>query len=188
VRADAQGSGPIALTTTVDVPREERRPWIGKLWARERVGDLLETMALGGMRDDLRRETIELALAYNIVTPYTSFLAIPASEVLTADAAATLAEARRRKAAVMAQNPDAIALGGGQAAEAPAPPGEERPMMLPAPMAAEPSPPPPAPPPSMDSFHGRGCAGCTVGGDETPWHGAALAAIGIAIIALRRRR
>lgn len=180
LRADAQGGRPVALTTTVDLPREPRRPWIGKLWARERVGDLLEEIALSGEREDRRRETIELALAYNIVTPYTSFLAIPASEILTADAAATLAEARRRKAAVLAQTPDAVALGGA--------PGES--MAAPAPVMAAPpeDPPMPAPPASIDRMHGRGCAGCHVGGDETPPHAVLLAAIAMLALGLRRRR
>src|SRR5204862_544916 len=105
----AQGQKPVTLTTTVDLSRERRRPWIGKLWARERVGDLLEEIALRGASQDKVSETIELALAYNVVTPYTSFLAIPMTE-LTPDAAANLVTARQRKQAILALNPDAAAL------------------------------------------------------------------------------
>ena len=146
LHADAVGSGPVSLATTIDVARGPRRPWIGKLWARERVSDLLEEMALTGENDRLKQETIELALGYNIVTPYTSFLAIPATEVLTPQAAATLAEARRLKAAVMARTPDALAVmsPGGGAAGAPSA-DMAMPMAMPSPPVQPTMAPPEAP-------------------------------------------
>jgi Ca-activated chloride channel family protein len=189
LHADAQGSGPVALSTTVDPAREPRRPWIGKLWARERVNDLLEEMALSGAREDRQREVIELALAYNIVTPYTSFLAIPANEVLTADASATLAEARRRKAAVLAQSPDALALMGADASSASAAPAVVAPMEQ---ELLRPAPPPPAPAAGPDVseavVHGRGCAGCHAGEEDHLPPGVAVALAALALAVLRRSK
>lgn len=86
-----------------------RRPWVGRLWAQRRVDDLLESMALAGETDELRGEAIELALAYDLVTRYTSFLAIPESEVTDA-VGGTLAEERTRRAAILARRKDAALL------------------------------------------------------------------------------
>jgi Ca-activated chloride channel family protein len=188
LHADAQGAGPVSLTTTLDLRREQRRPWIGKLWARERVAFLLEEIALAGERDSLKKETIELALAYNIVTPYTSFLAIPASEVLTPDAAATLADARRLKASIMANRPDAQALfdaakgsssdvdQSNERAVADSPPTEMRAS---------------APEPASESSRVRfgGCAGCVVvGGARSSTPAIVLVAATVLALRLRRRR
>jgi Ca-activated chloride channel family protein len=190
LHADAQGSGPVALTTALDVPREARRPWIGKLWARERVAFLLEEMALFGEQEGLRQETIELALAYNIVTPYTSFLAIPASEILNPEAAATLADARRLKATVMARRPDALALtdtGSGAASygdqgSAPAAPPPPMPAM---PMRALDE---SAPTLDVARVHGGGCAGCEVGGEGRVPAPTTIALMAAALLVLRLRR
>jgi Ca-activated chloride channel family protein len=193
LRAQAQGGKPVALTAAIDASRSPRRPWIGKLWARERVGDLLEEMALGITNDRRREETIELALAYNIVTPFTSFLAIPASEVLTAEAAQTLAEARRRKQAILSQSPDAVALGGPSASAdqggyAPSPPMGMPGMAMPESAGVRPSMAPDSPSPVSEArVHARGCAGCHVGEGQTEPRGLLLAALGVALIALRRR-
>lgn len=102
-------SGPVRMVATVNVPNKERRPWVGRLWANARIDHIGERIALTGETRELRDETIELALAYNVVTPYTSFLAIPESE-LTWETAQTLAEARERKARARAKMADAAAL------------------------------------------------------------------------------
>jgi len=99
----------VAYTTTVRAQRTQVRPWVGRLWAQSRVDDLLEEIALQGESDELKNETINLALAYNFVTPYTSFLAIPENE-LTDSAAEQLADARERKARILAAHKDAAAL------------------------------------------------------------------------------
>ena len=102
-------SGPVRMVATVTVPKKARRPWVGRLWANARIDHIGERIALKGETRELRDETIELALAYNVVTPYTSFLAIPESE-LTWETARTLAEARERKARARAKMADAAAL------------------------------------------------------------------------------
>ena len=105
------GGKPIAFTTSASVPEKSAQPhtWVGRLWARARIDDLLEEIALSGERDELKNEVIELALAYEMVTPYTSFLAIPESE-LTAAARGSIASAREERARVMAAHRDAAAL------------------------------------------------------------------------------
>lgn len=87
----------------------QRRAWVGRLWAERRVDDLLESMALSGETEELRQEAIELALAYGIVTRYTSFLALPESEVTDA-VRGTFAEERKRRAQILARRKDAAVL------------------------------------------------------------------------------
>ena len=86
-----------------------QRRWVGQAWGQARVEDLLQEIALYGERDELKNEAIELALAYNFITPYTSFLAIPASE-LTDQARELLGAARDRKKRIREAHPDAAAL------------------------------------------------------------------------------
>lgn len=93
----------------VALPAAERRPWVGRQWAGARVEDLLQQIALHGETEELKTEAIELALAYNLVTPYTSFLALPEEEITEATAQ-TLADARARKKAIQAAHKDAVAL------------------------------------------------------------------------------
>ncbi|HTO95667.1 MAG TPA: VIT domain-containing protein [Myxococcales bacterium] len=100
----------VAFPVSLVLPERAARPWVARTWARARVDDLLEEMAL--RRDpppELRDEVIGLGIAYDLVTPYTSFLAVPASELTAADSG-TLAEMRERRAKVLAANPDAAAL------------------------------------------------------------------------------
>jgi len=99
----------VAFTRSVDVAKTPARPWVASLWAQARVDHLLEEVALGAKAPELVEEIINLALAYNFVTPYTAFLAIPESEL--GAMATTVAQARERKRKVMAQNPDAASLG-----------------------------------------------------------------------------
>jgi len=102
-------SGPVEMRAHVDVPAQVRRSWVGQTWARQRVAHLLEEIALRGEQDELKDETIELALAYDIVTPYTAFLAMPESE-LRSDTARLMESARADKQRVLEANPDAVAL------------------------------------------------------------------------------
>lgn len=100
---------PIERTVRVALPAAERRTWVGRAWAGARVEDLLQQIAIHGETEELKNETIELALAYNLVTPYTSFLAIPEEE-LTDATATTIANARARKKAIRDAHKDAAAL------------------------------------------------------------------------------
>ena len=104
------GGTPVSYTRTVELAKAPPRPWVGRLWAQARVAHLLEEISLGAKQPELVEEITELALAYNFVTPYTAFLAIPASE-LGAEAS-TVAAARARKQKILADNPDVAALDG----------------------------------------------------------------------------
>jgi Ca-activated chloride channel family protein len=100
----------VAYPVAVTLPERASRPWVARAWARSRIDDVLEEMALAREpAPELRNEVIELGIAYDLVTPYTSFLAVPESE-LTAGDSGTLAEMRERRAKVLAANSDAAAL------------------------------------------------------------------------------
>ncbi len=101
----------VAFTRTVDVAKAPARPWVGSMWAQARVDHLLEELSLGAKAPELVEEVTELALAYNFVTPYTAFLAIPESEL--GAMAGTVAQARERKKKIMSQHSDVAGLHGG---------------------------------------------------------------------------
>lgn len=85
------------------------KPWVGRAWATQRVDDLLEQMSLSGETPELKNEAIELALAYDLVTRYTSFLAIPESEI-TENVRGTMEQERERRVALLKKHKDAAAL------------------------------------------------------------------------------
>ncbi|MFN2547602.1 MAG: VWA domain-containing protein, partial [Myxococcales bacterium] len=104
------GGRQVSYPVSVTLPERASHPWAGRLWAKSRIDDVLEEMAL--TRDppnELKDEVIELGLAYDLVTPYTSFLAVPESE-LAGEQALTLAQMREQRAKVVAANADAAAL------------------------------------------------------------------------------
>jgi Ca-activated chloride channel homolog len=60
----------------VDFPTvETRNPFVARVWARRRVEALLGEVRLEGETPERRQEIVELAEAFNIATPYTSFVA-----------------------------------------------------------------------------------------------------------------
>jgi Ca-activated chloride channel family protein len=99
---------PVQFTRAVNIAKAAHRPWVGRLWAQARVEHLLEEIALGSKEPELKNEVIELALAYNFVTPYTAFLAIPESEM--GNERATVERERERKRQIMANHQDAAEL------------------------------------------------------------------------------
>jgi hypothetical protein len=99
----------VTYRTEVVLTDDIHRPWVGRLWAKSRIDDLLEETALTGASSEVRNEVTELALAYNFATPYTSFLAIPESEV-DAVSAQALASARERKQEVMRRKSGSVQL------------------------------------------------------------------------------
>lgn len=145
----------VRLVTSVALPEVVRHPFVAKLWGRERIAHLLEDIALFGESREKVDEAIELALAYNVVTPYTAFLAIPESE-LTRQSRDVLQSLREQKSAILQRHPDAevalaeglVASGGGS--------DERMASSAPAPMSA--------PPEAPGEIEGRagGCAGCAV--------------------------
>ncbi|MHA7816922.1 MAG: marine proteobacterial sortase target protein [Pseudohaliea sp.] len=86
VALDAPLAGAVALTG-----RRGGQPWaqtlradaasgnasgVGTLWARGRVQALLDTLEVGADRAQVRAEVLPLALAHQLLTPFTSFIAV----------------------------------------------------------------------------------------------------------------
>ena len=133
---------PVSYSARAQVGNSVARPWVGKLWAQSRVDHLLEEIALTGGNQELENEVIELALAYNFVTKYTSFLAIPESE-LTADARNMMVTARERKRKIMANKADAAALADKKKGQVVATSGSTMAVRKPRSRPTQPAPPPP---------------------------------------------
>jgi Ca-activated chloride channel homolog len=129
-----EGSKLVIHRTEVTLSDEMVRPWVGRLWAKSRIDDLLDEISLKGPNKELSDEVTELALAYNFATPYTSFLAIPASE-LDAISANQMSNARARKQEIMKRKSGATAL-----AESEAGMKSGAPVVATAPVAAAPVP------------------------------------------------
>jgi Ca-activated chloride channel family protein len=63
---------------TVDFPsKTEEKRFVEDLWARRKVGYLLEQIRLNGEKKELVDEVTALAKKYGIATPYTSYLVVP---------------------------------------------------------------------------------------------------------------
>jgi hypothetical protein len=171
------GGRPITVRARLDVQNGVRRPWVGKLWAESRVDHLVEKIALGEGTAEHQKEVVDLALAYNFVTDYTSFLAIPESE-LTDNARATIEEARARKRSILDAHPDAKSL------DAPPPmadgdaagDSDEEEMMGEA-----------SPAMTLDRKRGA-CAGCAAGGGGSGGVTFLLIVTAVLVVARRRRR
>lgn len=168
------GGKAVAFTRTVDIAKAPARPWVGRLWAQQRVAHLLEEIELKGKQQELVDEVTELALAYNFVTPYTAFLAIPESELGTSRD--TVMAARARKAKIMADSPDVAELDGATSGKMDvasyAAADDEDSDVAPEPLAA-----------SGEVARRGGCAGCATGQGDA--RGALLL---VALVLLVRRR
>lgn len=71
---------PLDVKTKADLPAESLdHPELPRLWAQARVNALLEQIARDGETRAAVDEIIRLARRYKLVTPYTSFLAVPRS-------------------------------------------------------------------------------------------------------------
>jgi Ca-activated chloride channel family protein len=77
VRAKRDGA-PLDAKAKVDLPASAlEHPQLPRLWAQARVNALLEQIARDGESRAAIDEIIRLARKYKLVTPYTSFLAVP---------------------------------------------------------------------------------------------------------------
>jgi Ca-activated chloride channel family protein len=95
------GHGPAAVRLTGQVGKESRefaydvnfpsktdgdREFVEHLWARRKVGFLLDQIRLNGEQKELMDEMLTLAKRYGIATPYTSYLVVPDAPVPVAAA------------------------------------------------------------------------------------------------------
>jgi Ca-activated chloride channel family protein len=95
VLARYQGAGPAAITLTGSVGAETKefvyetdfqtktgdKTFVEDLWARRKVGYLLDQIRINGEKKELVDEVTALAKKYGITTPYTSFLIVPDAPV-----------------------------------------------------------------------------------------------------------
>ncbi|HKA06239.1 MAG TPA: VIT domain-containing protein [Gemmataceae bacterium] len=95
------GSGPAAVKIAGQVGKEPRefaydvlfpaktdgdREFVEHLWARRKVGFLLDQIRINGEQKELMDEMLGLAKKYGIATPYTSYLVVPDAPVPVASA------------------------------------------------------------------------------------------------------
>ncbi len=180
---------PVTFIKTVDLSKAPPRAWVGRQWAAKRVDHLQEELALGAKGAELMTELLELALAYNFVTPYTAFLAIPESEL--GDQRGTIEAARAAKKKIMANNPDAANLDKNAPdstylANVPSP-GRTFQSVNAAPTGSDDD----ASPDRASRAEyatvkskGHGCAGCATGADQR----SLVLLLGIVLLVLRRKR
>ena len=104
-----EGGAARRFETTIDPSASSGAPWVARGWARARVDELLEQVAAEGETDELKNEAIDLGLAYELVTPYTSFLAVPES-AMTEAAKTAIGSVRERRRRILAARTDAASL------------------------------------------------------------------------------
>ena len=72
------GERPTSETYAIDFPATaSEHDFIAPLWARRKVGYLLDQVRLNGESAEVKDELIQLARDYSIATPYTSLLVVP---------------------------------------------------------------------------------------------------------------
>jgi len=65
-----------AWEARVPLERNTDAPGLGSLWAREKIGALVDSIREGAPEAQVRERVIELASAHRLVTKYTSFVAV----------------------------------------------------------------------------------------------------------------
>ncbi len=93
------GDGHVAVKLTGNVGKEARefvyevafpkktaedKAFVEDLWARRKVGYLLDQIRVNGQKKELVDEVVSLAKRYGITTPYTSYLVVPDMPIPTA--------------------------------------------------------------------------------------------------------
>ena len=65
-------------SSTEELPRESATVdrGIGRLWARQKIESLMDDLALGANRAEVRQEVIDIAIDHNLVTKFTSLVAV----------------------------------------------------------------------------------------------------------------
>ncbi|MBI5670314.1 MAG: VWA domain-containing protein [Chloroflexi bacterium] len=84
LRGEVNGQQQVFTYSGLDFPgRAGGEPFLARLWATRRIGDLLNTIRLNGENPELVDSIIQLSVRYGIITPYTSFL-IEEQDILSA--------------------------------------------------------------------------------------------------------
>ncbi|WIG94804.1 VIT domain-containing protein [Myxococcus sp. SDU36] len=70
------GREPFSLTVRVDLPAVSDRPAVEKLWAAERIRGWEAAQLTGRRAESMKQRIVELAVAHQLVTRYTSFVVV----------------------------------------------------------------------------------------------------------------
>ncbi len=88
LKGDAEVCGDTSLASWnahLDLKSAQPGRGIATLWARSRVADLMDQLALGGDPATIREAVLETALSHKLVTRYTSFVAVDHTPVRPAE-------------------------------------------------------------------------------------------------------
>lgn len=77
------------LSLRMDNEDAAEHPALGQVWARRKIADMMDQMALDG-NSELQPAVVQTALAYNLVSAYTSFLAVDTSRITEGDSGTTV--------------------------------------------------------------------------------------------------
>ena len=66
----------IALSTGADPQSAPRHKGVASVWARQKIAGLLDLKVLGHNEEDVRAQVLPIALQHQLLSPYTSFIAI----------------------------------------------------------------------------------------------------------------
>ncbi len=83
-------------------PHSNDKPFVEELWARRKVGYLLDQIRINGEQKELVDEAVQLAKRYGITTPYTSYLIMPDASMQIAGANGLGSGGRLRRVATPA--------------------------------------------------------------------------------------
>ena len=121
VLSGQQGGQERRFSYSRDFPaRSRENDFLPRLWAMRKVGYLLDEIRLSGEKDELKREVVDLAKRYGIVTPYTSYLVLEDERMLH-DASPSSGALRER---LISPAADYYAKEAGKAARVPAAAGK----------------------------------------------------------------
>lgn len=122
LKGDVNGKERLYVYPDRDLVGSGGEPFVAKLWATRRIGELLGQVRRSGPEQELIDEIVDLSLRYGIVTPYTSYLVLEpgdyAPQPVTAENGSAAPLAAPRDAALDAAKGVAVAA----AASAAAPP------------------------------------------------------------------
>lgn len=65
----------------ITINQEQENPGISSLWARKKIGSLMDKMVRGESEDKIKPQVLEVALSHHLLSKYTSFVAVDESIV-----------------------------------------------------------------------------------------------------------
>ena len=81
LKGDVNGTERLFVYPDRDLVTSGGEPFVAKLWATRRIGDLINQVRRRGPQQELIDEIVDLSLRYGIVTPYTSYLVLEPGDI-----------------------------------------------------------------------------------------------------------